>query len=416
VGLLVLLHVVLAADGDAADATSTAAESTQAFFTSTTSSTSPSSSSTPAPTSSTPLASISETSVMLVSSTSLVPSSTPASTSSAAPTTIAAASTEGVVLSTSAAPDARADSDAADATSTAAETTQAFFTSTTSTTSPSSSSTPAPTSSTPVQGTSPPRATPRPAPAYPVEKEVAGARVRVLGEFEFELPAGGVAGLAQGHVLQIKPPKATVRRAAGADESFAAVLQQVMGLTITLPSGAWPSEAVEIPSVIVVDPATAGPTGPWATNASVLLLRGTLFFIKPENLNLAQGAVISLPVDRQVSRQAGNPNDLTQARLSAHSFRGATWRHLGGELRKGVDSSALPHDVLLVNSRELGALAVFQTLLPAADARTPNVNVASQEGKGPGLGLVVGVIVGFIFVCVGATVCVYVCVCVCVCE
>ncbi len=213
------------------------------------------------------------------------------------------------------------------------------------------------------QGTSPPRATPRPALAYPVEKEVAGARVRVLGEFEFELPAGGVAGLAQGHVLQIKPPKATVRRAAGADESFAAVLQQVMGLTITLPSGAWPSEAVEIPSVIVVDPAAAGPTGPWATNASVLLLRGTLFFIKPDNLNLAQGAVISLPVDRQVSRQAGNPNNLTQMRLAAHGFQGATWRHLGGELRKGVDTAARPHDVLVVTSRELGALAVFQSLL-----------------------------------------------------
>ena len=317
VGLLVLLHVALAADGDAADATSTATETTEAFFTLTTSTTSPSSESTPAPTSSTPLASTSETSGVLVSSTSLAPSSTPASTSYAAPTTIAAASTEGVVLSTTAAPDAGADTTA--------------------------------------QGTSPPRATPRPALAYPVEKEVAGARVRVLGEFEFELPAGGVAGLAQGHVLQIKPPKATVRRAAGADESFAAVLQQVMGLTITLPSGAWPSEAVEIPS--------AGPTGPWATNASVLLLRGTLFFIKPDNLNLAQGAVISLPVDRQVSRQAGNPNNLTQMRLAAHGFQGATWRHLGGELRKGVDTAARPHDVLVVTSRELGALAVFQSLL-----------------------------------------------------
>jgi hypothetical protein len=127
------------------------------------------------------------------------------------------------------------------------------------------------------------------APAYPVDKEVAGARVRVLGEFEFDLPAEGAAGLALGYVLEIKTPAVPVRRAGGGDGSFAAALQQVIGLKITLPYGAWPADTAAVPSLVVVDPAAAGPGGPWAADSS-MVLHGPILVIEPADLALSKVA------------------------------------------------------------------------------------------------------------------------------
>ena len=127
------------------------------------------------------------------------------------------------------------------------------------------------------------------APAYPVDKEVAGARVRVLGEFEFDLPAEGAAGLALGYVLEIKTPAVPVRRAGGGDGSFSAALQQVIGLKITLPYGAWPADTAAVPSLVVVDPAAAGPGGPWAADSS-MVLHGPILVIEPADLALSKVA------------------------------------------------------------------------------------------------------------------------------
>ena len=166
--------------------------------------------------------------------------------------------------------------------------------------------------------------------------------VRVLAEFALGLPVEGVSGLPAGYVLQVKQlPRAAgdVARSEAGEADTA--LQEVRGLQLALPYGAWPAGALEAPTVLVLDAAASAEAGPLALD-DLVVLRGALFIFTPTNITLSD-ASISLPVTRSISRDAKNSSRLADdavQTLAVHKFSQGRWKRVGGVLRKGLDASA----------------------------------------------------------------------------
>ena len=225
-------------------------------------------------------------------------------------------------------------------------------------------------------------------------------------KFELALPPEGVAGLPAGFVLRISAaPSSPASSPTHRGQAWELALQEVRGLQLHLPMGAWPVSATQPPSVFVLDDSAATSAGgPLALDSSIKL-RGRLLVIAPSPV-LSAAAKLVLPVNRAVSR---DPDDACRAgcrdggaelcvlqrkkclaglvdvsaksrlTLAAHQFVQGRWRRLGGDLRKGLDANtpaveriysnathtAGPPDLLHVSCASLrGAVAVMQLATP----------------------------------------------------
>ena len=224
--------------------------------------------------------------------------------------------------------------------------------------------------------------------------------------FELALPPEGVAGLPAGFVLRISAsPSSPASSPAYRGQAWELALQEVRGLQLHLPMGAWPVSATQPPSVFVLDDSAATSAGgPLALDSSIKL-RGRLLVIAPSPV-LSAAAKLVLPVNRAVSRDpdeacrdgcrdggaepcvqqqkrclAGLVDVSAKAKLTlaAHQFVQGRWQRLGGDLRKGLDANtpavervysnathtAGPPDLLHVSCASLrGAVAVMQLATP----------------------------------------------------
>jgi len=215
---------------------------------------------------------------------------------------------------------------------------------------------------------------------YPVNRTVPGLEqlgvLCVLGEFVLGLPMEGLAGLAAGYVLQVTDTTSPPNSSAFRGEAWERALQQVRGLQLSLPYGAWPSAVSQPPTVYVVDSAHASPLSVAASNDPGITLAGPLLILAPSNLTLIKGVSVSLPVNRALSRDSQTGNYFTRSAeltLVGHRFVNGKWHNLVGELKRGLDPTPAaahlysnvthpqgPPDMLVVRSLALGVFAVMR--------------------------------------------------------
>ena len=210
--------------------------------------------------------------------------------------------------------------------------------------------------------------------------------VQVLAEFAFAMPSEGTDALALGYALRVKEPAALpappeVQRQV--DQAFS----QVRGLQLTLPLGAWPAEETQAPGLWVVDPGAAA-SGPLAVEADALALKSALVILLPVDLVLLQPADMAIPVARSIARAPNNSDQMAAVSLAAHQFRDRQWRHVGGTMRKGLDSwsspsgnaSAAAYDLLTVQVNAFGPTAVMQSLVEPLHAQDHGGNPSAGLG------------------------------------
>jgi len=189
---------------------------------------------------------------------------------------------------------------------------------------------------------------------YPVSKPIPGMGLlgvaSVLGEFDLSLPLEGVAGLPLGYALQVKDTPSFPGTPEFQGQVRETALQRVRGLQLMLPFGAWPASVLHKPRIYVLDAAEGGGKRPLAVGEG-LKLEGPLIVLAPPNITLGMGteAIITLPVSRDLSRDAADPSKLSKEKmrsLEAHQFVDGKWRRLGGTLRKGLDAWPPPQLLL----------------------------------------------------------------------